>query len=121
MSSNFLFWNCCGGVGSKIDTINLLLRQHSPEIMFISEAEYQPSHSWIRFQDYVIEPTLTWTYGKSRLIALLHQNSTFRKSSQSIPDDLELIAFENSTHKICGVYDLSPTSMEIPVKLILNL
>jgi len=104
MSSNFLFWNCCGGVGSKIDTINLLLRQHSPEIMFISEAEYQPSHSWIRFQDYVIEPTLTWTYGKSRLIALLHQNSAFRKSSQSIPDDLELIAFENSTHKICGVY-----------------
>jgi len=34
-----LFWNCCGGLLSKLDTIKQILSKYQPAALFISEAE----------------------------------------------------------------------------------
>ncbi len=37
--STILFWNCCGGLSSKIDTLKTIVAKHNPELIFASEAE----------------------------------------------------------------------------------
>jgi len=101
---NFIYWNCCGGASSKIDTIKYLLIRYKPQIMFISEAEYNDHQTWVKFDDYNLISSNTIQYGCSRLIALIHHQSTFRKSKQIIPDDIELLIFENDLYKVCGAY-----------------
>jgi len=72
--------------------------------MFISEAEYEVSQTWVKFDGYQLNTSKTLIYGKSRLIALVHRDSDLRKSDLIIPDDVEILIYENNTHRIVGTY-----------------
>ncbi len=37
-----LLWNCCGGLASKIDTINTIIAKYNPSLLFVYEAEVTP-------------------------------------------------------------------------------
>jgi hypothetical protein len=100
---NFLFWNCCGGLGSKMDSVWAIIEKYNPECFFISESEVSvESSTWLQCQNYTLHCSNTIKNKKSRLICFLRNNSEFKII---LPDTLtEIIAIENQTSRIIGVY-----------------
>jgi len=104
MTKQVLFWNCCGGISGKIDSVKWFLNTYHPEIMFISEAEYTQHQTWVKFENYQLEVPATLAYGKARIVALIHENSNFTRSNIIVDDTLEIVILENNSKIIAGVY-----------------
>jgi len=83
-------------------------------VLFISEAEYLDSYSWIYHKDYDTVASLTQVYGKSRLICFIKKGSGYSISKIPVPDDLEVIFLESKDTLVGGYIDLS---MEILLNL----
>lgn len=53
MDNNIIFWNCCGGIGSKIDYIKDFMTQNGPSLFFISESEIkEPESNLFKIEGY---------------------------------------------------------------------
>jgi hypothetical protein len=107
----FLFWNCCGGLASKMGSVWTIIEKYNPECFFISESEVKAENSaWLQCQNYTLHCSKTILTGKSRLICFLRNNSEFKVI---LPEtQTEIIAIENHSSRIIGVYR--------PFKLLLN-
>jgi len=99
----FLYWNCCGGVKGKMPTIEHILATYKPEIFFIAEAEYESTHTFVKFRGYDVFCSRTIEYGKSRLVTVIKKGSMF-KSRVILVNDLEVLCFESNSTLIIGVY-----------------
>jgi len=104
VKKQFIFWNCCGGVSGKVDSVSWLLKTYEPEVLFVMEAEFELTQTWIKFESYSMEITETGDLGKIRLISLIHESSKLKRSAIKIDKDLEMIALENIHEIVIGVY-----------------
>jgi len=99
------FWNCCGGITGKLSTVELIIKKFTLEILFISEAEYRSSMTWIHISGYELLTTMTEKFGKIRLVAFVRAGTGFKVSKlTTIGDDLEIICLENHQQRVAGLY-----------------
>ena len=115
VQSTILYWNCCAGLNSKIDSIRLIINKFKPEAFFVSEAEVKENTvNWFQIQDYnlILSPTIA--HGLSRIVCYLSNSSNLRHRPDLIKDDtLEMIALDSpDNYRILGTYR--------PFKLIAN-
>jgi len=115
MTEKILFWNCCGGLTSKIDTIRQIINKFQPLLMFISESEILQSHdtNWFGIQNYELTLSHTIKLGKSRIVCYNRCNSGVKIRLDLIKKDcVEVIPVDFDGIRIVGVYR--------PFKLIAN-
>ncbi len=100
---SFLFWNCCGGLASKMGSVWAIIEKYNPECFFISESEVTTENSaWLQCQNYTLHCSNTIKTKKSRLVCFLRDNSEFKII---LPETLtDIIAIENQNSRIIGVY-----------------
>jgi len=101
---SFFYWNCCGGIQGKMNTVLHIIDTLDPTILFVSEAEYKSTFTWIYHKDYDTIATKCEKFGKSRLICFVKKNSGFRVSKTIVPDDLEIILLESKDCQVGGIY-----------------
>jgi len=104
-----LYWNCCGGLASKIDTVKQIISVRKPMAFFVAESEIKKEvHSikWFEIEGYEIVLSKTYTkLGKSRLMGYLSLNYSFKIRDDLIKDDqLELIAVDFDKTRVVAVY-----------------
>jgi hypothetical protein len=98
-----LFWNCCGGVASKIDTINSIIAKFNPEFFFVSEAEVtQFNKSLAQVKGYNMLTSGTMEVGKSRIICYTQEKVIF--SVIGTGKLVEIIGIELPDSIIIGAY-----------------
>lgn len=104
MNNQVVFWNCCGGIKSKIDYIRHFLTSSKPSILFISESEVSiADKDVIKITDYDL--VLSNTLGpnsKSRLACYIL--SSLNYNQVDIGDKLDIIALDVQGSRIVGVY-----------------
>jgi hypothetical protein len=99
-----LFWNCCGGVSSKINTIKMIIGKYSPEILFISEAEIILPFSHLNVPDYNLITAPTIGDGKARLVCYVLEQSNFKDITDSIiKNKSDIIILESRSERVTGV------------------
>jgi len=98
-----LYWNCCGGIKGKMPTVEYILKNYNPEIMYISEAEYESNQTFVNFEGYDLYCSQTISFGKSRLISLVKKGTNFSPRS-IIANDIELICLESNDTVVAGLY-----------------
>ena len=101
----FLFWNCCGGIKSKLDTLKLIISKYTPEALFISEAEIRKTDDlgWFRVAGYDFHVTESFNHGTARSACYIKINSGLQQVKFN-DHGQEILAFENATERLCGVY-----------------
>jgi exonuclease III len=106
MCVQIIFWNACGGLASKINTVQTIIDQFSPEALFISESEVtEINKSWFAVQNYDLITSKVINHGKSRLICLLKVNSFLTHKPELVTrDTVEAIVLESHLVRIVGVY-----------------
>jgi len=108
MTDKILFWNCCGGLRSKIDTVRLIINKFQPLAMFISEAELKSNHetSWFSIQGYEFNHSSTLKkHEKSRLISYTRSNSNLKVRMDLIKNEnVEIIPIDYLDTRIIGIY-----------------
>ncbi len=106
MTERILFWNACGGLASKINTLQTMIDSLRPLALFIAEAEITPINlSWFKIPDYELITPKVITHGKARLACFLKSTSglTF-KPDLITRDTVEAIVIEDHRSRIVGIY-----------------
>jgi hypothetical protein len=95
-----LFWNCCGGLPSKINEINSIIDIYGPEAFFIAESELtQTNTPWCQVNGYSL---LTTTTTPSRIACYLITGSSLTQTDN--PTDTQIIVLDDSKRRIVGYY-----------------
>lgn len=98
-----IFWNCRGGIRSKIDVIQHYALCHAPKIFFICEANIKSTDdvNSINVKNYSMFHT-AFEGGVSRLACYIELNSGYKVTLDST--GCEILVVENDTRKFVGVY-----------------
>jgi hypothetical protein len=108
-----LFWNCCGGLSSKFESVKLIIKKYDPEAFFLSEAEYKHGMDYLNIEGYNIVTANTINEGLARSVCYIHQRSKFKDVTNVVLDKpCDIIVLESKEERIVGVYK--------PFKLKLN-
>jgi len=104
MEKQIVFWNCCGGIKSKIDYIKNFLASNKPSILFISESEVAINDKdFIKVKDYDL--LLSNTIGKNSKARLAcYILNSLNCNQVQIEDRLDIIALDVQGTRIIGVY-----------------
>jgi hypothetical protein len=104
--ASILFWNCCGGIASKIIQVKMIIAKYKPELFFISESEVTGiNQSWFRIDGYLLTTSPTLEHGKSRIICYQLLGSKLKHVPELLTNDLtECIVFETDDIRIIGAY-----------------
>jgi exonuclease III len=106
MASQVLFWNCCGGLHSKINSVHMIIDKYHPIAFFISEAEVSANNSnFFSKEGYALHPSNNLTRnGKSRLVCYILNGTDFTAKRELVTGDSEIIVIENNNLRIIGIY-----------------
>jgi len=100
-----LYWNCCGGLSGKYNSVKLVINQENPDMFFVAEAEYRTDQTWLNIDGYQLITTKTNKYGKVRLVCFVKKDAGFKQvESEHIKDDLEMLIIENKYQRCVGIY-----------------
>jgi len=105
MTDIILYWNCCGGLQSKIDTVKVINKDYKPDLFFISEAEIKKDTplEWYNIEEYILIPSSNYSSSKSRLV-LYHKKCIEVQISHAKTQGLELITAKMGNNNVTGVY-----------------
>jgi len=100
-----LFWNCCGGLRSKLDTVKLILDSKRPDLFFISEAEVKSQHplNLLKMEGYNLITSEVITHGKSRLVLYVKDGLKFQLKTVK-NTTMEVICVDINNTRIIGCY-----------------
>jgi hypothetical protein len=98
-----VFWNCAGGVKSKMDFIKNYIDQHHPCALFISEAEIK-SHdlNLLRIKNYDLIVSNTIDKGAARQACYI--KSSINYNVVKTTGDCDIVAIETQFDRAIGVY-----------------
>jgi len=103
----YLFWNCCGGLASKLDTVKLILAKFNPIAFSISEAEISDKSNlkWFNQDGYDLITSKTIIHGKTRLICYIKNDIKYKLKQNLIKSDkTEVIAVDIGGTRMVSVY-----------------
>jgi len=105
MTNKILYWNCCGGLSSKIDSIKHIINSYKPVLFFISECEIKKNTplGWVSIDNYDFIPSSNYNINKSRLGVYIKQG-VVSKIIHPKKSGLEIIAIEIDKVMIIGTY-----------------
>ena len=93
---NILFWNCAGGIKSKIDYLREFVKGKYLKIIFISEADLKEQDlDLVKIPgfDIILSNTCKGEFKKSRMIGYVRSNETY-KSVTILTNQLDVVAID---------------------------
>ena len=103
MVNKIIYWNCAGGIKSKIDFVRNLISKHSPTLCFISEADIESFDlDVVRVKDYDTVVPDSIKDRKARTLCYIKNDITYKKLS--CHSDLDLISIDIGNERIVGLY-----------------
>jgi len=105
MTNSVLYWNCCGGMASKIDSIKMIINDYQPDVFFIGESELKKDTplDWFKIKGYEIIPSLNYSNSKARLV-VYHKSNLKVKIIHPKIQGLELIRLNMGKINVVGMY-----------------
>jgi len=107
MALNVLSWNCAGGIAGKIDEVKQLINETAPDLLFISEAEFDDSISgYLNVADFRLDSAGTLALGKARIVCYIRdcvKDKIVRlKHLEGVNENI--MVYGNKNVRICGLY-----------------
>jgi len=102
-----IWWNCAGGILSKIDYLNDFCRskKSKPLLIFISEAEVNDHMlGLINLNGYSILTAKTIKNGKSRVICYINEKVKSFKEVKVSDDSIDVLAIDIQGYRFVGLY-----------------
>jgi len=98
------YWNCAGGIKSKLDYIKQQIANENPCVFFISESELKTDDlNLAKIRNYDLITALTINKGPSRVACYIKSNISYKVVP--IKDhDLDIIAIETRFERVIGLY-----------------
>jgi len=105
-SSTVLWWNCGGGLRSKIDYIKYTILTIKPAILFVSEAEIKINDDLgsISIENYDILLSNTIDLGKARVAAYVHNDLNYKRLKNAENEKAEIISLMVGEDIFVGIY-----------------
>ncbi len=104
---DILFWNCCGGLPSKINEIKLIIDKYGPEAFFIAESELtQINTPWCQIKGYNL---LTSETTLSRIACYLVIGSSLTQTENST--DTQIIVLDDPKRRIVEIIKVNFINM----------
>lgn len=102
-TEKIIFWNCAGGLKSKIEYIRNIVEKHTPTLIFISEAEiHERDLDVVKIKGYEVVKTLTEQNQKSRIIAYISQKFPFKQLKVHL--GIDIIGVDINSTRYIGIY-----------------
>jgi exonuclease III len=104
MAENFLFWNCAGGIKSKIDYLRDYIIGKNLSLISISESDvFEYDLNLVQIKGYECILANTKKNGKGRVVCYVQSNIPF--SVVPINDDLlDIVAIDFKGLRVIGIY-----------------
>ena len=104
VKDSIIFWNCGGGIKSKIDFIRNFIHSHKPSLFFVSESEIsQHDLGIVQIQGYDLLTANTLnSNSKARLACYI--KSEVRYKLLIIDDKLDILGLDIGGLRVIGVY-----------------
>jgi len=119
VSSRAIWWNCGGGLLSKIDFIKNYIKTNKPFLLFISEAEIRPENinlAQINGYDLLTASTFSGEFKKSRMTCYVDERISYKQIDiKSKISDIVALEFQGRTY--VGVYK----GFKLPTNVTRNL
>jgi len=105
-NSTIIWWNCAGGILSKIDFLKNFLASNKPFIFFISEAEINSDNQnlvQIKGYDILLSNTINGEFEKSRSVCYIREDLTYNEIKiKNTISDIVAVEFEGTSY--VGIY-----------------
>jgi len=102
--NSVIYWNCAGGIKSKLDYIKQSFLPSNPDIIFISEAELSFNDlNIVRLKGYELEVAKSINHGKARMACYIKSSINY-KIIKIADETLDIIAIETKQDRLVGVY-----------------